>query len=119
MHRFRCLIAAFLAILIASPLCCCASLLPAKETARHECCGHSQKKENKETTCACPSKGARAIEKQAALPDAVVAALLPPVLDLLPAMISARTAEPVSVPTLIVDTGPSRERLLRLRSLLI
>lgn len=117
MHKFRCLLATFIAMIIASPLCCCAAPVQVEKQVSHSCCG-SHKKEKKESACNCGAHTPRMIENHAAAPDAPIAVAAPPAPTPLPSWEALPAAFAVALPV-PVDTGPPRWRLAMLQRFLI
>lgn len=118
MNRFRHLFAVFLAILIASPVCCCAGMVREKEKPAHSCCG-SSKKEKKEEACACGTKTPRVSEKHSIPTDVPVLAMPEPVEMDIPVLVRALVSVEMSALPRVVDTGPQRRRLAILQRFLI
>jgi hypothetical protein len=120
MHKLRCIIAALFAILIASPVCCCAAMVKVDQAVEHSCCGHSKpKKEKHQDECDCTTKTPRIAESHPAAPQAPV--FIAP--ESLPAVAFSPSLElPAnlfsSVPASI-DTGPPKLRLAMLQRFLI
>jgi hypothetical protein len=117
MHQLRCILAAFFAILIAVPACCCASALPEKAPAKHSCC-EGGKKEKHECACDCEAKTPRNHEGKSIALDAPVSIPPEPVLQA-PAIPAVGPVVQVMELPEEIDTGPPRWRLAMLQRLLI
>ncbi|GAA5127818.1 hypothetical protein JIN84_08140 [Luteolibacter yonseiensis] len=117
MHKFRCILATFFAILIVIPACCCASIVRDSARAEHSCC-EGGKKEKRESACDCEAKTPRNHEAASVTVDAPVSAPAEPMLSL-PAVVT--TVVPVQITELPeeLDTGPPRRLLAMLQRFLI
>ncbi|WP_193212628.1 hypothetical protein [Luteolibacter marinus] len=96
MHPFRSILATLLALLIASPLCCCSAHAAEKES-RPSCCEASVERDGKGSpdqqphACACRTKEPRDEVKNFELPHDIAVLLEPAVTDV------ARLVPPVPV----------------------
>ncbi len=121
MNHFRCLLAAIFAILIASPLCCCAGTMVRveKQAASPSCCSDGAKKEKREAACDCAAKSPRIAENDHALPGAPIFSIPAPILHA-PVVDETIAAAPAVIAfSEWIDTGPQRARLALLQSFLI
>jgi len=117
MHQLRCILAAFLAILIAAPACCCASVLRENAPAKHSCCSGG-KKEKRKAACDCEAKTPRNHEAKSVTLDVPPTILPEPAHDVPTVSIAAVMARFMEFPQ-EVDTGPPRWRLAVFQRLLI
>lgn len=122
MQRFRGILAALLAILIVSPVCCCAAPVRVEQKAEHSCCHSGNaggKKEKRETACDCASKTPRISEHPPVVPDAPVFTIPAPTVHVPFVASVLSSAAHVSDAPAAIDTGPPRLRLVMFQSFLI
>ena len=117
MHRLRCILATFFAILIVIPACCCASEMLTPAVSKQSCC-EGGTKEKQHTACDCAAKTPRIVEKASAPPQVPVFALPEPVLSVSNPQ-GVVILAPVCMQPEKMDTGPPRWRLVAFQRFLI